>query len=483
MYNPLGDFKNTVYSVILFLVFPICFLQAQTVFEKLPNIETLSPRALKQIEKQKKNGLVITDTPAAIFINNYRGKNNKLFHKFKKLEQEIYKFSGFDGAVAASFPMMTLSSSGVSFKSGDAEFVLDSVYMPECGVILNNGKEAPVIIRGLKDSYVPEFKAYFGVANTEAFQKLVNKFEKKADRKSNRQFRKDFKNKINDINEDEGEHIAFPAAADEANTAIFKALFVEENIIPDYTTLKNTKKVYIEYTAGSWKGRNYTFEYDEQQRIVAYKRKLYDNTDIDTYKVKYFSDGLIKKMDHISERTDIDSKSYETILLKTPDPLTLRVLVVPSKGEGAAVSIELDDLYSYDFYYDTLYQLKEMKWLRGQTALNDTKYYYENKNLVKKVWTVLDGNKPPLLVKTENFSYNKKNEMIGRNYNHKQKDGEPMIGSYILSPKGEKEVGKDSMTLTYYYDKQGRKVLIKETNENFPYEIRFTYEDFDYDSN
>ncbi|KFF05424.1 hypothetical protein [Flavobacterium reichenbachii] len=479
MYNPLADFKNTFYSVILFLVFPICFLQAQTVFEKLPNIETLSPKALKKIQKQKKNGLVITDTPAAIFINNYRGKNDKLFHKFKKLEQEIYKFSGFDGAVVASFPMMTTSSSGVSFKSGDAEFVLDSVYMPECGVILNDGKEAPVIIRGLKDSYVPEFKAYFGVANTEAFQKLVNKFEKKADRKSNRQFKKDFKNKINDINENEGEHIPFPVeAAGETNDVIFKTLFVEENIIPDYKTLKNTKKVYIEYTAGSWKGRNYTFEYDEQQRIVAYKRRLYDNTDIDTYKVKYFADGLIKKIEYISERIDINSKSYETILIKTPDPLTLRMLQVPSKGEGAAVSIELDDLYSYDFYYDTLHQLKEMKYLYGKMVLKDTKYDYQNKNLVKKVWTAFDSNKELLMVRTENFSYNKENEMIGRDYSHEQKGIESYSGSYIVSPKGEKEPGR-SMTLTYYYDKQGRKVLIKETNENFPYEIKFTYEDFD----
>ncbi|MFB9076607.1 hypothetical protein ACFFLS_25360 [Flavobacterium procerum] len=479
MYIPLGDFKKTLYSVIFFLIVPLCFLEAQTTFEELPNIEVLSPRAVKQIQKQKKNGLVITDTPAAIFINNYRNKNSKLFHKFRKLEQEIYKFSGFDGAVGTSFPMMTMSSAAVSFKNGDSEFVLDSVYMPECGLILNNGKDAPVIIRGLKDSYVPYFKAYFAVANTEAFQKMISKFEKKADRKSNKQFKKDFKNKVNEIDENEGEHIAFPKeAVDEANHNIFKALFVEDDIIPDYKKMKNTKRVYIEYTTGSWKGRNYTFEYDKQQRIVAYQRKLYGNTDMDTYKVKYFADGLIKKLDYINERTDINSKSYTTILVKTPDSLTVRVLLVPSKGEGAAVSIELDDLYSYDFYYDALYQLKEMNWLSGQIVLNNTQYNYLNKNLIKKVRTVLDDKKSPILIMTENFSYNKKNEMIGKNFSYDRKGVENTKGSYIISVEGEREEGKDEMTLTYFYDKQGRKVLAKNTNVNFPYEIKFSYEDF-----
>ncbi len=479
MYNPLCNLKKAFYSVIFFLLFPICFLQAQTTLEKLPNIETLSPKALKQIQEQKANGMRIVGAPSAIFISNYKNKNTEQYYKFKELMKEIYLFSSFEGAIPDSFDITNTSPTAISFENEDGEFVIDSVYLPKYGLILSNGYNAPVIIRGLKDSYLPEFKTYFEVANSEAFQKMLKTFKEKEDRKNNKQFKKDFKSKVNDINETEGKHIAFPAdAVDMANNNIFKALFVEDNIIPDYKTLKNTKKVYIEYTAGSWKGRNYTFEYDKQHRIVAYQRKLYDNTNIDTYKVKYFEDGLIKKMDHFNERTDINSKSYETILVKTPDSFTLRVLLLPSKGEGTTVSTEFDDLYMYNFYYDNLYQLKEMNWQKGKVILNRTQYDYQNKNLTKRVWMVLDGNNPPKVVRTDNFSYNKKNEMVGRNYNHEQKDSQNSKGSYIVSPQGEREEGGKVITHTYSYDKLGRKVLEKDTNENFPYEIKFTYEDF-----
>jgi len=256
----------------------------------------------------------------------------------------------------------------------------------------------------------------------------------------------------------------------DANDIILKKIFSEETIFPDYKTLKNTKEVYAEYTEGSWKGRNYTFEYDKQQRLISYKTKI--NDDIDTYKIKYLENGTIKQIDHMNERIDFKLKSYDTILFKRPDSLTLHVLVSFSK----------DYVRSYNFYYDNLHQLKEMNLKSNGRENNNIKYYYENKNVIKTVSTVFDVNMNTVLTYSYTYSYNNKNEIIAYLYNSIFTfEGIKKVesSSYVVSPEEIREIGKGKkQVISYTYDQQGRKILTTDTSIHFPYKMEYTYKDF-----
>ncbi|MFD1602494.1 hypothetical protein ACFSJW_21280 [Flavobacterium artemisiae] len=253
----------------------------------------------------------------------------------------------------------------------------------------------------------------------------------------------------------------------DTNDFILKNIFSEQSIFPDYKTLKNTKEVYAEYTEGPWKGRNYTFEYDKQQRIISYKRKI--NDDIDTYKIEYLDDGTIKQIDHRNERINFKLKSYDTILFKRPDSLFLQVLV----------SFGRDHVTSYNFYYDNLHQLKEMKLKSDDIENNNIKYYYENKNLIKTVSTVFDEHMKTLLTYSYTYSYNNKNEVSGYLYSSifRYEGIKKEEGSYVVSREGIREIGKGKKQIVHYtYDQQERKILT--TDINFPYKMKYTYKDF-----
>ncbi|MBE8726780.1 hypothetical protein [Flavobacterium hungaricum] len=257
----------------------------------------------------------------------------------------------------------------------------------------------------------------------------------------------------------------------DTNDIILKNVFYEENIFPDYKKMKNTKEVYAEYTEGSWKGINYTFEYDKQQRIISYKKRINENNSIDIYKIEYHEDGTIKQINHMDERINFKLKSYDTILFKRPDSRTLHVL--ESFGE--------DHVTSHNFYYDNLHQLKEMKLKSGARENYNIKYYYKNKKLIKTISTVFDPNMKNLLTYSYVYIYNNKNEVIGYNYNSifRYEGIKKEKSSYVVSPEGIKEIGKGKKRIVNYtFDHQGRKILTTDTNVGFPYKMKYTYKDF-----